>query len=318
MTCSNKILSDAKEVFEIEAQQLLNVANMLDEQFSHSVNAILNSKGKCIITGMGKSGIIGKKIAASLSSTGTSSFFVHPGEAFHGDLGMFEKDDVVILLSNSGETDEVLKLLAFFQYQGNTTISITSNSNSTLAKNTTFHILCKVDKEACPLQLAPTSSTTAALVVGDAIVVSLINLRNFKPENFARFHPGGSLGRKLLSKVADVMYSENLPTVTSDTNIKDVIHVISDCGYGLAVEVGQDNKILGLITDGDIRRAMEKYEEDFFSLMATDISTKSPVLVESNLPLNHAGELFSSGAISSVLVVNADAKFVGILASRAL
>jgi arabinose-5-phosphate isomerase len=318
MNCSNKILSGAKEVFEIEAKELLNVANTLDEQFSHSVNAIFGSKGKCIITGMGKSGIIGRKIAASLSSTGTSSFFVHPGEAFHGDLGMFEKDDVVILLSNSGETDEVLKLLSYFQYQGNTTISITSNSNSTLAKNTTFHILCRVDKEACPLQLAPTSSTTAALVMGDAIVVSLINLRNFKPENFARFHPGGSLGRKLLSKVADVMYSENLPTVTSDTNIRDVIHVISDCGYGLAVEVGQDNKILGLITDGDIRRAMEKYEEDFFSLMATDISTKSPVLVESNLPLNQAGELFSSGAISSVLVVNADAKFVGILASCAL
>jgi arabinose-5-phosphate isomerase len=318
MTQVEQILKDAKEVFEVESRELLNVKDSLTDSFANAVLDIMNAKGKCIITGMGKSGIVGRKIAASLSSTGTSSFFVHPGEAFHGDLGMFEKDDIVIMLSNSGETDEVLKLMSFFKYQGNKTISITSNQASTLAKNTTHHILCKVEKEACPLQLAPTSSTTAALTVGDAIVVSLINLRQFKPENFARFHPGGSLGRKLLSKVADVMYSENLPTVTSDTNIRDVIHVISDCGYGLAVEVGQDNKILGLITDGDIRRAMEKYEEDFFSLMATDISTKSPVLVESNLPLNQAGELFSSGAISSVLVVNADAKFVGILASCAL
>ena len=313
MTQVEQILNDAREVFEIEAQELLNVKNSLDESFSYAVLDVLNAKGKCIITGMGKSGIIGRKIAASLSSTGTSSFFVHPGEAFHGDLGMFEKDDIVIMLSNSGETDEVLKLMSFFKYQGNQTISITSNVNSTLAKNTTHHILCKVDKEACPLQLAPTSSTTAALAVGDAIVVALIHLRKFKPENFARFHPGGSLGRKLLTKVEGVMHAEHLPLVNFDTCIKDLIHIVSAAGYGVAVQISGENKVEGIITDGDIRRAMESYQESFFSLKAGNISTKNPLVIREDEMVSNGEKLMAARNINCLLVIDEQESLVGLL-----
>ncbi len=196
MSDLNSIIQYGRAVLEIESKQLLEVKDSIDENFALAVTDILHTKGKCIVTGMGKSGLIGKKIAASLSSTGTSSFFVHPGEALHGDLGMCGQDDIVIILSNSGETNEVVKLLPFFQSQGNQTISITGNAQSTVALYTDRHILCYVPKEACPLQLAPTSSTTASLAIGDAIVVSLMNLKKFKREDFARFHPGGSLGHK--------------------------------------------------------------------------------------------------------------------------
>ncbi|MEA1989256.1 MAG: KpsF/GutQ family sugar-phosphate isomerase [Pseudomonadota bacterium] len=316
MTQIEQILNDAKEVFEIESRELLNVKDSLTDSFANAVLDILNAKGKCIITGMGKSGIIGRKIAASLSSTGTSSFFVHPGEAFHGDLGMFEKDDIVIMLSNSGETDEVLKLMSFFKYQGNKTISITSNQNSTLAKNTTHHILCKVEKEACPLQLAPTSSTTAALTVGDAIVVSLINLRQFKPENFARFHPGGSLGKKLLATVEDLMVSIDLPIVKQDTCIKDVIHTVSKSGLGFAVQVDKERKVTGVITDGDIRRAMDKYQEAFFTLNANNISNKKPVIVTPGSSLAMVEELFDKSLISNVIVTEKNNLLLGVISLK--
>ena len=298
------ILENAKRVFEVEARELRNVAASLNHSFVEAVNDIYNAKGKCIVTGMGKSGIIGRKIAASLASTGTSSFFVHPGEAFHGDLGMFEKDDIVIMLSNSGETDEVLKLLSFFQYQGNKTIAITGNLDSTLAKNSTHHLLCKVDKEACPLQLAPTSSTTAALAMGDAIVVSLIELRQFKPENFARFHPGGSLGRKLLTYVKDIMVTTELPLVSSEESIKDVIHKISKSGFGVAIQVDNKNRLEGLITDGDVRRAMEHHELDFFSLKANSISTKKPVVSLEHDLLSEIELKMSKSKIRSLVVID--------------
>jgi arabinose-5-phosphate isomerase len=316
MTQVEQILKDAKEVFEVESRELLNVKDSLTDSFANAVLDIMNAKGKCIITGMGKSGIIGRKIAASLSSTGTSSFFVHPGEAFHGDLGMFEKDDIVIMLSNSGETDEVLKLMSFFKYQGNKTISITSNQASTLAKNTTHHILCKVEKEACPLQLAPTSSTTAALTVGDAIVVSLINLRQFKPENFARFHPGGSLGRKLLLKVKDLMVSTDLPEVSQDTCIKDVVQTVSKSGLGFAVQVDEERRVTGIITDGDIRRAMDKYQEAFFTLTAYNISNSVPITIDINSSLALVEELLDKHTIGNVLVVGKKAELLGVISSK--
>jgi arabinose-5-phosphate isomerase len=313
MTQVEQILKDAKEVFEVESRELLNVKDSLTDSFANAVLDIMNAKGKCIITGMGKSGIVGRKIAASLSSTGTSSFFVHPGEAFHGDLGMFEKDDIVIMLSNSGETDEVLKLMSFFKYQGNKTISITSNQASTLAKNTTHHILCKVEKEACPLQLAPTSSTTAALTVGDAIVVSLINLRQFKPENFARFHPGGSLGRKLLTTVADVMVTEKLPFFKSNTGTKDLIHIISSSGFGLAVQLNDDNKVTGIVTDGDLRRAMERFEEKFFSLKSSEVVTTNPICILGSSPFSMVEKTLRDKSISSLIVVDVDYRLIGIV-----
>lgn len=313
MTQIEQILSDAKEVFEIESRELLNVKDSLTDFFANAVLEILNAKGKCIITGMGKSGIIGRKIAASLSSTGTSSFFVHPGDAFHGDLGMFEKDDIVIILSNSGETDEVLKLMSFFKYQGNKTISITSNQDSTLAKNTTHHILCKVEKEACPLQLAPTCSTTAAMTVGDAIVVSLINLREFKPENFARFHPGGSLGRKLLLKVKDEMITDNLPLILIDAVFLDVVHTISGSSFGMAFIVDDKRQLLGVVTDGDIRRAMDKHKENVFKLFASDLSSFSPKCIKDSSSLEEAELLKQDHGIKRLVVLNSQNKLVGII-----
>lgn len=313
MLDKDSLIEVAKTVFETEANELNRVKNSIGSSFSSAVLSVFNAKGKCIVTGMGKSGIIGRKIAASLSSTGTPSFFVHPGEAFHGDLGMFERDDIVLMLSNSGETDEVLKLLSFFHFQGNTIISITGDAESTLAKHSTHHLLCSVEHEACPLQLAPTSSTTAALAMGDALVVALIELRNFNPENFARFHPGGSLGRKLLTKVTDVMKRDNLPFVSSDESLKEVINKMTASKLGVAIQVKPDSSLEGIITDGDIRRAMENYEDEFFNLVANDISTKSPVFVTDDEMLSSVDSIVESTKIRNLLVLDRCRKVVGLI-----
>ena len=302
----------AKEVFEIEAQQMLNVSKLLNDDFEKATKSVYESKGKFIISGMGKSGIIGKKIAATLASTGTPSFFLHPAEAYHGDLGVIEAEDIILLISNSGETDEVLKLIPFLKMQRNITISMSGKPDSTLAKNTTYHLNIAVEKEACPLQLAPTSSTTATLVMGDAIAIALMKLRGFKDENFARFHPGGSLGRKLLTKVEDVMKKENLPICNENSSIKNVIHKITDGKCGLVV-VADDNIIKGIITDGDIRRAMENNEDNFFTLEASSLMSINPKTIKSNEKLIVASEVMSYTKINSLLVVNELDQFVGIV-----
>ena len=265
----------AEEVFEIESKEIANLSTLLTIDFENAVKSIINSKGKLIISGMGKSGIVGKKIAATLASTGTPSFFLHPGEAYHGDLGMVEKEDIVLLISNSGETDEVLKIIPFLKHQKNTTISMSGNPDSSLAKNTDFHLNISVNVEACPLQLAPTSSTTSTMVMGDALAVALMKLRDFKDVNFARFHPGGSLGKRLLQNVGNVMKKDSLPLITPNESIKKVINILSSGKCGLAVVVN-DNNIIGVISDGDIRRAMESNETNFFKLIALDIMTKEP------------------------------------------
>ena len=265
----------AEEVFEIESKEIANLSTLLTIDFENAVKSIINSKGKLIISGMGKSGIVGKKIAATLASTGTPSFFLHPGEAYHGDLGMVEKEDIVLLISNSGETDEVLKIIPFLKHQKNTTISMSGNPDSSLAKNTDFHLNISVNVEACPLQLAPTSSTTSTMVMGDALAVALMKLRDFKDVNFARFHPGGSLGKRLLQNVSDVMKKDSLPLITPNESIKKVINILSSGKCGIAVVVN-DNGIIGVISDGDIRRAMESNESNFFALNALDIMTKEP------------------------------------------
>ncbi|CAI8319780.1 MAG: Arabinose 5-phosphate isomerase KpsF [Flavobacterium sp. SCGC AAA160-P02] len=302
----------AQEVFEIEAQEIANLRHQLDENFEKSIQAILKCSGKVIVSGMGKSGIIGKKIAATLSSTGTPSFFLHPGEAYHGDLGMIEEKDVVLLISNSGETDEVLKLIPFLKHQQNCTISMSGNDDSTLAKNTNYHINIAVEKEACPLLLAPTSSTTATLVMGDAIAVTLMKLRNFKEENFAKFHPGGTLGRRLLTTVGDVMKKNNLPITSSKSTIKEVIQKISEGKLGLVVILENDS-IKGVITDGDIRRAMESREKEFFELIASDLMSSDPKLISEDDKLTNASHLMSDHKINSLLVVNASNDFVGVV-----
>ncbi|NPA61215.1 MAG: KpsF/GutQ family sugar-phosphate isomerase, partial [Epsilonproteobacteria bacterium] len=268
----------AKEVFIIEAREVLNLSNSLTDDFENAVDAIFKSKGKLIVSGMGKSGIIGRKISATMSSTGTPSFFIHPAEAYHGDLGMIEKSDIVLLISNSGETDEVLRVIPFLKSNGNTIIGMSGDRESTLAKNSDYHLDIGVEKEACPLQLAPTSSTTATLVMGDALAVVLMKLRNFKDRDFAKFHPGGSLGRRLLTKVEDVMHKRGLPLCARDTDIKDVIQIVSEGKVGLVV-VLDGSRIAGVITDGDIRRAMENSSEEFFSIVARDIMTKNPKMI---------------------------------------
>jgi arabinose-5-phosphate isomerase len=302
----------AKEVFEIEAREIAKLSNQLTQDFEDAINAILKTKGKFIISGMGKSGIIGKKIAATLASTGTPSFFLHPGEAYHGDLGMIEKDDILLLISNSGETDEILKLIPFLKSQENITISMSGNPESTLAKNTNYHLNIAIEKEACPLQLAPMSSTTATLVMGDAIAVALMRLKEFKDENFALFHPGGSLGRRLLTNVSNVMKKENLPICNKDANVKDIIHIITDGVCGL-VAVVEDDKILGIITDGDIRRFMEEKEESFFTLNAMDLMSQNPKLIDENAKLTQASDMMSKNKINSLLVVDKNEKLVGIV-----
>ena len=302
----------AQEVFEIESKEIANLSKRLTDDFEKAINAILQSSGKLIVSGMGKSGIIGKKIAATLASTGTPSFFLHPGEAYHGDLGMIEKNDIVLLISNSGETDEVLKLIPFLKYQKNCTISMSGNDDSTLAKNTNYHLNIAVDKEACPLFLAPTSSTTATLVMGDALAVTLMKLRDFKEENFAKFHPGGSLGRRLLTTVGDVMKKKNLPIISSQGTIKEVIQRISEGKLGLVVII-DNNKIMGIITDGDIRRTMESREKDFFNLKAEDLMSNHPKLIYESDKLISASNIMSQHKINSLLVVNESNDLVGVV-----
>lgn len=304
----------AEEVFEIESKEIANLSNLLTIDFENAVKSIINSKGKFIITGMGKSGIVGKKIAATLASTGTPSFFLHPGEAYHGDLGMVEKEDIVLLISNSGETDEVLKIIPFLKHQKNITISMSGNPDSSLAKNTDFHLNISVNVEACPLQLAPTSSTTSTMVMGDALAVALMKLRDFKDVNFARFHPGGSLGKRLLQNVGNVMKKDSLPLITPNESIKKVVNILSSGKCGLAVVV-IDNTIVGVISDGDIRRAMESNETNFFKLKALDIMTKEPYTVLETTKLKIAGDLMFSKKINSLIVKNDKGLLVGIVQS---
>jgi len=302
----------AKEVFEIESKEIAKLSNLLTEDFSDAINAVFNTKGKFIISGMGKSGIIGKKIAATLASTGTPSFFLHPGEAYHGDLGMIEKEDIVLLISNSGETDEVLKLIPFLKSQKNVVIAMSGKPNSTLAQNSNYHLNISIDKEACPLQLAPMSSTTATLVMGDAIAAALMKLRDFKDENFALFHPGGSLGRRLLTQIKDVMKKDSLPTCKENTSAKDIIHTITDGKCGLVIVLDNKN-IKGIITDGDIRRVMESQEENFFKLQAKDIMTKSSKQIQEDAKLVEASDIMSENKINALVVIDKNNELSGIV-----
>jgi len=290
----------------------VGVMERLDGNFESAVEAILASGGKLIVSGMGKSGLIGKKIAATLASTGTPSFFLHPGEAYHGDLGMIEKGDILLLISYSGETDEILRLIPFLKSQGNVTLSMSGNPLSTLAKNTTFHLNIAITKEACPLQLAPTSSTTATLVMGDALAVALMGLRGFEESDFAQFHPGGSLGRRLLATVEDVMKKENLPICSPHHGIKEVIHAITDGKCGLVVIV-HEGHIHGVITDGDIRRAMEMRQDQFFDLKASDIMSQNPKTTLYSTKLAIASEAMNQYKINTLLVVDDDQKLIGIV-----
>ncbi|MCR8556739.1 KpsF/GutQ family sugar-phosphate isomerase [Mucilaginibacter sp. BJC16-A38] len=294
----------AKRVFDTEIESLRFVADAIDDEFTRVVEAILNTTGKLIVIGIGKSGIIGKKIAATFASTGTPSFFLHPGEAFHGDLGMVGADDMVILISYSGETDEVLKLIPFLDWNKNVIIGITGNPNSTVAKNSHYHLNICIKQEACPLALAPTSSTTAALVMGDALAVALMESRQFQHEDFARFHPGGSLGRKLLVRVKDLMRTDKLPFINEDASFTDLLLKMSEGRLGMVV-VGDSDFVKGIITDGDLRRALVK-NPDTSQLSIEEMMTTTPVFINEEEFINHAEQLMMEKKITTILVGSSD------------
>ncbi|EAH7585089.1 KpsF/GutQ family sugar-phosphate isomerase [Campylobacter lari] len=301
----------AKEVFEIESKTILDLCDNLDENFSKTIDLILSIKGRCVVSGMGKSGHIGAKIAATLASTGTPSFFMHPGEALHGDLGMITSEDVLLAISNSGETEEVLKLIPVIKKRKIPLIVMAGNQNSTLAKQADIFINIAVKKEACPLQLAPTSSTTATLAMGDAIAVALMRARKFRPDDFALFHPGGSLGRKLLTRVGDLMVSNNLPIVSPESEFNELVDVMTSGKLGLCI-VLENEKLVGIITDGDLRRALRANDKPRFDFKAKEIMSESPKTIEVSAMASEAEELMLKHKIKEI-VVTQDEKIVGII-----
>lgn len=302
----------ATQCIKDEAQALLNLIPQLDENFDKAVELMYNCHGKVIVTGVGKSGHIGAKIAATLSSTGTPSFFINPLDVYHGDLGVMTSADVVIAISNSGQTDELLRFIPMVLHMNIPIIGMSGNPKSLLAKYSTAHINIKVEKEACPLNLAPTSSTTATLAMGDALAVALMEVRDFKPKDFAQFHPGGELGKRLLTTASDVMRTDELPIIDKDMNLGDAIILVSKgkLGMGVATENG---KVIGLITDGDIRRAMEKWKEFFFDKKVSDIMTTTPKAVKPTTKISEIQTVMNKYKIHSVLVVDDDHHLLGIV-----
>lgn len=310
------MLEQARQVLRMEAEAVLEQVERIDEHFKAAVEMIMACPGRTVITGMGKSGIIGRKMAATLASTGTPSFYLHPAEGIHGDLGMVTEGDVVIALSNSGETGEVLHILPSLRRIGAKLIAMVGNPNSTLAKNSDIVLNVGVTREACPLGLAPTSSTTAALAYGDALALALLSKRKFTASQFAVFHPGGSLGRKLLLTVEDIMHSgtEN-PLVKADISVQDALFVITDKGLGAVSVVDDDNKMLGVLTDGDIRRGLSK-DVDFLKRPVTELMTASPKTITKEKLAAQALHIMESNRpkpITVLPVVDAENHVIGLL-----
>lgn len=297
-----------------EAQAILGLIPQLDEQFEDVVRLILSCKGKVILTGVGKSGHIAAKIAATLSSTGTPSFYINPLDVFHGDLGVMTSNDVVIAISNSGQTDELLRFIPSLLDRKIPIIGMSSNAKSLLAKFSTYHLSIKVVEEACPLNLAPTSSTTATLALGDALACALMEARGFKESDFARFHPGGNLGQRLLLTAADVMRTDNLPIVHPSTPMSEAIMDMSAGKLGLCVAV-EGERIVGIVTDGDIRRATTKLRSSFFNEKVSHIMSVNPICVPPTMKVNAIIELMHERKIHAVLVVDESEKLVGIVDS---
>lgn len=301
----------AAEVLNIEAAAITQLQQYLDSNFNQACQLILDSQGKTIVTGMGKSGHIGNKIAATLASTGTPAFFVHPGEASHGDLGMLSANDVVIAISNSGETAEVLTIVPVIKRLGLKLIAMTGNSQSTLAKLADAHLCVKVEQEACPLGLAPTASTTATLAMGDALAVSLLDARGFSADDFALSHPGGSLGRKLLLRLDDIMHSgELMPVVPATATIKDALLEISKKGLGMTAIVNEQGLMAGIFTDGDLRRVLD-LRCDIHSDRIADVMTKHCVTADAQMLAAEALQIMQQKKINGLIIVDASGKPVG-------
>ncbi|MEO7623760.1 MAG: KpsF/GutQ family sugar-phosphate isomerase [Gallionella sp.] len=316
----NKILSAtphaltlAREVLNIEAAAIQTLSARLDENFLHALNVILQCEGRVIVSGMGKSGHIARKIAATLSSTGTPAYFVHPGEASHGDLGMITGEDVIIALSYSGESQELMTIVPVIKRQGAKLISMTGNPASSLAQAADVHLNAHVDKEACPMELAPTASTTAALALGDALAMALLDAKGFSAEDFARSHPGGSLGRRLLTRVSDIMRTgKNLPMVSLDAMLGDAILEISKKGVGMTAIVDDNQQVLGIYTDGDLRRTLAK-KLDFNTTPIREVMSAHPHCIKPDNLAAEAVMMMEQFNISQMLVVDEQNKLVGAL-----
>ena len=316
----NKILSAtphaltlAREVLNIEAAAIHALSTRLDENFLHALNVILQCEGRVIVSGMGKSGHIARKIAATLSSTGTPAYFVHPGEASHGDLGMITGEDVIIALSYSGESQELMTIVPVIKRQGAKLISMTGYPASSLAKAADVHLNAHVDKEACPMELAPTASTTAALALGDALAMALLDAKGFSAEDFARSHPGGSLGRRLLTRVSDIMRTgKNLPMINLDAMLGDAILEISKKGVGMTAIVDAEQQVLGIYTDGDLRRTLAK-KLDFNATPVREVMSANPHCISQDSLAAEAVLMMEQFNISQMLVVDEQNKLVGAL-----
>jgi arabinose-5-phosphate isomerase len=303
---------NAIQCIKDEAEAVLDLIPKIDDNFDKAVDMILHCTGKVIVTGVGKSGHIGAKIAATLASTGTPSFFINPLDVFHGDLGVMSKGDVVLAISNSGQTDELLRFIPMVLHMEIPIIAMSGNPMSLLAKYSTCHLNVSVEKEACPLNLAPTSSTTATLVMGDALAIALMKKRHFQPQDFAQFHPGGELGKRLLTTAQDVMITKNLPILAPEMNLGEAIILVSKGKLGLGVAIEQDH-IAGIITDGDIRRAMEQWKADFFNRCVKDIMTKTPKTVSPQTKISEIQKIMNKNKIHNVLVSDSDNKLLGIV-----
>lgn len=316
MMVANERLTHVREYavqcIKDEAQAVMELLPQLDDNFDKAVALMYGCHGKVIVTGVGKSGHIGAKIAATLSSTGTPSFFINPLDVYHGDLGVMTKDDVVLAISYSGQTDELLRFIPMVLHMNIPIIGMSGNPGSLLAKYSTVHLHVQVEKEACPLNLAPTSSTTATLVMGDALAVALMRVRDFKPRDFAQFHPGGELGKRLLTTAYDVMRTDDMPVVPPTMHLGEAIIHVSKCKLGLAVAV-VDDKIVGLITDGDIRRAIEKWQAEFFDRTVSDIMTRTPKVVSPQTKISDIQNIMNKYKIHSVLVVDDNNRLLGVV-----
>lgn len=308
------LATSGRRVFEIEGQALAAVAARIDGDFTAACKLILRAKGRVVCTGMGKSGHIARKIAATLASTGTPSFYVHPGEAGHGDLGMITDTDVVLALSYSGESDEVLMLLPVLKRQGNAVIGMTGRPHSTLARESDVHLDVSVPAEACPLALAPTSSTTASLAMGDAIAVALLEARGFTADDFARSHPAGALGRRLLLHITDVMHAgDEVPTVGADASVSEALVEMSRKRLGMTAVVDDARRLIGLYTDGDLRRTLDDPGVDLRTTHIKEVMTRSPKTIGADALAAEAAQIMETHKISGLLVVDTERRVVGAL-----
>jgi len=307
---NKSVIEIAKTVIKTEAEAILELQNRINENFDEICHLLANCKGKVILTGMGKSGHIAKKIASTLSSTGTASFYIHPGEAGHGDFGMITNNDVVVMISYSGESDEMISLLPGINNMNVPIISMTGNSKSTISLSSQFHLDVSVEKEACPNNLAPTSSTTAAMVMGDAIAIALININNFTSDDFAISHPSGTLGRRLLTLVSSIMQSgTDIPIVSKESLLIDSLLVMSEKALGMVL-IEENNKLLGIFTDGDLRRSIES-NANFQELTIEEVMTKNCKSVEAHETAFVAMQMMQSYSLNSLPVVNSNNQIVG-------